>query len=307
MNDIIHRWSSATAEIAKRAFDLTSSITTHGTMLGDARESFIRNVLSQILPETVHVGTGQIVDHRGNNSRQVDVVLYRKDFPIMRSLGQFNVYFIEGVLATMEVKSTLTRDKLISALENGKSVRNLQLSLLGPSFYFYASEIYGRDVKEIELSVGEMQSLMSMLLPPHFIFAFKGYMQADLAKLLADIDDWFNHDDSCGESDPSLLPEIIATEGCIGVRNLDNILGLANTKHAFAAKSESNSLGAMLPLIITTLLERIGAPLFGATKITYNLIPYMKIAPSEGNWQGCAEDVLGIHDPRLHYLRRLGA
>lgn len=301
MSNIVGRWSLVTARLARQAFELSSTITDHNTIIGDARESFIRNVLSQLLPENVHVGTGQIVDHLGSSSRQIDVVLYRKDFPILRTLGQSNVYLVEGVVATMEVKSTLNKEKLWEALENGKSVRNLQLAILKESFHHYASLAF-RISPDAPLSIPVQQSMISMLMPPHYIFGYRGYEQKELHLLKKHIDEWFDHPSERGEMDASTLPEIVASHGCIGMRNHENACDLPEPNHAFAVKTEEDPLKVVLPFMVSKIIERLGSPTFGPTGITYALEPYLHVAESTGSsrWEGCAFDMIGVRDPKLY-------
>lgn len=303
MSNIIGRWSNVTAKLARQAFELSSTISDHGTIIGDARESFIRNVLCQLLPDTVHVGTGQVVDHTGETSRQIDVVLYRKDFPILRTLGQSNVYLVEGVLATMEVKSTLTKDKLWSALDNGKSVRNLQLSLLKPSFDHYAEFVYGLEAGT-PLTIPLHQSMVAMLMPQHYIFGYRGYDQSQAHLLRDHIDEWFGRLETGGEHDASTLPELVASHGCVGLRNRQNMLRLPEPRHGFAVKTEEDPLKVLLPMMLQNIIERLGWLSFGATRIGYNLMPYLEIASASASdgWKGCALDLVGICDPKLYHM-----
>lgn len=56
----------------------------HRGLAGEVREILVRELLRPILPPLIGVGTGKIVDHQGNESRQVDVVVY--DRSVMPSL-----------------------------------------------------------------------------------------------------------------------------------------------------------------------------------------------------------------------------
>lgn len=91
---------------------------------GGPREWFVREFLREHLPTTVEIGQGEIIDRnsRPNPSRdaqrpQVDVVVYRSDLPRI-PFGQGSAAFlVEGVLATMEIKSRLTFDGLLRACD----------------------------------------------------------------------------------------------------------------------------------------------------------------------------------------------
>jgi hypothetical protein len=97
--------------------------------LGFAREHFVHNILENILPKSVVIGSGEIVDGGGNRSGQQDVIIYRADFPVITSLTPINTYLVEGVIATVEVKSDLSTgnpNQLVSAFRNARSVLALQ-------------------------------------------------------------------------------------------------------------------------------------------------------------------------------------
>jgi hypothetical protein len=108
-----------------------SSIIGHPGEVGAAREFFVESVLKRFLPRDVVIGRGEIVDGGGGRSRQQDLLLYRSNFPIIDSLAGAHLYLAEGVLATIEVKSSLDDQGIRQATENIASVRELTLSYVG--------------------------------------------------------------------------------------------------------------------------------------------------------------------------------
>ena len=100
----------------------------HPTNLGGAREHFVRDVLLRFLPSTILVGSGEITDGMTRSAQQ-DVILYRSDFPVISGFDYVNLYMIEGVIATIEVKSDLSTgdpNGLTTALKNQRSVLELK-------------------------------------------------------------------------------------------------------------------------------------------------------------------------------------
>jgi hypothetical protein len=86
----------------------------HALHKGTPRETFIRKFLESHLPEAVAVGTGEIIDasSKPNASRnQYDIVLYRRSYPKLDFGGGITAFLVESVIATVEVKSTLTREE----------------------------------------------------------------------------------------------------------------------------------------------------------------------------------------------------
>ncbi|QDV44099.1 hypothetical protein Enr13x_39600 [Stieleria neptunia] len=97
----------------------------HGAMVGNAREFFVQRVLRTVVPPRLHFGTGVIVDANGGRSKQIDVIVYDPDFPVMETQPGQGLYPIEGVICAIEVKSQIDKPKLHQAIENCYSVTSL--------------------------------------------------------------------------------------------------------------------------------------------------------------------------------------
>ena len=112
-----------------------SSIIGHSLEKGEWRESFIRNWLSEILPEKYGVTSGIVFsaeDETGNTqSKQQDVIIYDRIncprlFVNATQSGLPKCIPIESVYCTIEVKSCIDSEKLIDAIKNYASVRRLK-------------------------------------------------------------------------------------------------------------------------------------------------------------------------------------
>lgn len=90
----------------------------HGTMTGSAREFFVQRVLRSVLPPALHIGTGRVISASGETSKQIDVVIYDPQFPLMEAQPGQGLYLREGTMAAIEVKSELNRERTEEALEN---------------------------------------------------------------------------------------------------------------------------------------------------------------------------------------------
>ena len=308
---------------------------------GDARESFIRDVLKRFLPNNISVGSGQVIDACGGISKQIDLIIYRNDFPTLRTFGSADVYLIEGVIATVEVKSKLDSDSLVQALDNGKSVRNLKPSVLGMSLDAYSEQIYQRSFSQ--LSIPQINSIMGLILPPAYIYAYRGYTQSSLEILRERLNQWHNVPGNSGEQDVTLMPEVICTQGCVTLKNLNNMLKLpaasnADLEACYRAfnsthktkRSKADFLDifrsspgqefhygigmktsdAPLQYLISSLLEavvsRIGYQQLGGTGIQYNLQKYHISPDMEGDWSGAAVNLTGVSDPKLDFAKAHG-
>jgi hypothetical protein len=101
----------------------------HPGLAGEVREILVRELLRPFLPPSIEVGTGKIVDHRGNQSRQIDVVIY--DRSVMPALlygtgGSLGLYPVEACIYAIEVKTTSTAQALRKTAEVARSVSELK-------------------------------------------------------------------------------------------------------------------------------------------------------------------------------------
>lgn len=113
----------------------------HNLEKGEWRETFIRNWLSEILPEKYGVTSGIVFsaaddDNSSSQSRQQDIIIYdRVNCPrLFVNATQADLpkcIPIESVYCTIEVKSQLDSVELKRALTNFSSVRKLQKHPLG--------------------------------------------------------------------------------------------------------------------------------------------------------------------------------
>lgn len=100
----------------------------HSLHKGTPREAFIREFLSGHLPETVAIGTGEIIDAQskpGEKRNQFDIVIYRKNYPKIDFGGGVSGFLVESVVATVEVKSTVTQAELEAAIRAAHNAKAL--------------------------------------------------------------------------------------------------------------------------------------------------------------------------------------
>ena len=92
---------------------------------GRYKEIILSHTLRQHLPERVSVGTGFVVSDNGL-TKQIDIIVYRDDFPLMFKQDDFIIAPSESVLGIIEVKSQITtqigKDAIYKATENGRII-----------------------------------------------------------------------------------------------------------------------------------------------------------------------------------------
>jgi hypothetical protein len=93
---------------------------------GQAREIFVSNLLRPYLAPSVGVCGGVAIDSVGGHSRQLDLIIFDRRVIAPSMLRETDgVIPVESVLATVEVKSKLTRQELVKSVENARSVKTL--------------------------------------------------------------------------------------------------------------------------------------------------------------------------------------
>jgi hypothetical protein len=120
-------YCKTTEKLMRTWYEHSASVVSQSSDLGFLREHFIGSVLANFLPKTVIVGRGEIIDgSESGRSGQQDIILYRADFPVIASHTAVNTYLVEGVLATIEVKSDLSKEDLDAVFRSVAKVKALQ-------------------------------------------------------------------------------------------------------------------------------------------------------------------------------------
>lgn len=91
----------------------------HPVHKGAPREAFVREFLEEHLAHQIAIGQGEIIDgssEPGEKRPDIDIVLYRSDYPRLTIGGNVSAFLAESVIATIEVKSSLTSDELEHAI-----------------------------------------------------------------------------------------------------------------------------------------------------------------------------------------------
>ena len=105
----------------------------HPNLRGWPREWFIRDFLENHLPSNLEIGHGEIIDQdsvpepaQGEYRPEVDIVIYRRDLPKIAYSRDNTAFLSEGVLATIESKSVLTKEELSKACKSSNAHKSLK-------------------------------------------------------------------------------------------------------------------------------------------------------------------------------------
>ena len=107
-------------------FEISSQINNDG-IIGGYRENALAQFLEQgRLPNRYGVGTGEIISSTNHVSKQSDLIIFDQldNVPLLYD-SKVQVYPIDCIYGIIEIKSQLSKQKLIEGLENIKSVKQL--------------------------------------------------------------------------------------------------------------------------------------------------------------------------------------
>jgi hypothetical protein len=103
---------------------------------GRAREEIIRGFLRRIVPGQFSIDTGFVIDTAGTISRQVDIVIYRRDYYPVLEVGGVRYFLVEGVAAAIENKTNIdSKAALGDAIAAVASVKTLDRTAQGRNYY----------------------------------------------------------------------------------------------------------------------------------------------------------------------------
>jgi hypothetical protein len=117
----IHNIEKAVASI-----NASSSIR-HSLLKGRLREIVVSELILPFLAPHTKVATGTIVDHYGNQSNEIDIIVYDERItpPVLLTASE-GIVPCHSVLATIDVKAGLNKTELKKAVENARSVKLLK-------------------------------------------------------------------------------------------------------------------------------------------------------------------------------------
>lgn len=110
-----------------KGHDALRGMTRHGTTLGHKDEKQWVDILRGFLPERYEVGPVFAVDHLGNESQQIDIAIYDRNFTPLWFGERDDTRFVpvEAIYAVFEAKPQLDKTYLDYARAKVSSVRNL--------------------------------------------------------------------------------------------------------------------------------------------------------------------------------------
>jgi hypothetical protein len=169
------------AEEMQNSLSKTRTALSHSLSKGEAAEESFRKFLQQRLPDSLGVTKGQIIDSKGQYSRQLDAIVYNKlRTPMLFTSDQGDHQLVpsEGVVAVIEVKTKLMASMVPDLIANMDSVKSLDKSA-----YFTSTN---SDITNSFVLYGEELDVFPTL---YFVFAFEGADLGPIGQTLRQLND----------------------------------------------------------------------------------------------------------------------
>ena len=98
----------------------------HNLEDGKYREYLVKRILDKIVPSKYSITNGFIIDSENNISRDMDVIIYDKNYVPPFFDETYTVVPIEAVIAVIQVKTTLDTKSLSDSIKNLNSIDHLK-------------------------------------------------------------------------------------------------------------------------------------------------------------------------------------
>jgi hypothetical protein len=133
--EILENYYKGIYDIVQTEVNSINSLFLHQGVKGEGNENVLRDLLIKFLPKRFGIDTGIIIDKDGNPSKQIDIIIYDNyNNPRILGLTSVKMFPVDIVYAVIEVKTQLTKQQSVKAIENIKSVRKLNII---KETYFY--------------------------------------------------------------------------------------------------------------------------------------------------------------------------
>ena len=113
-----------------------------------------RSYLVEVLPEKIGVSNGFVMDSKGGESQQMDIILYDKmNTPRIFTSAAAQVFPVEATYACGEVKTKLNAKALTDSFEKCLSYKNLRRKAYfsgGRKIIEHTNKLFGKDKKHWE-------------------------------------------------------------------------------------------------------------------------------------------------------------
>jgi len=125
MNIVESYWSAASRRLQEEV-DTFNALIGHAGEQGKENEQSLVRLMERLLPRSLGIGTGIIIDSDGRRSKQMDIILYDAiNQPTVLAQTSQTIFPVECTFLALEVKTTLDEDELTDCAEKKASITKL--------------------------------------------------------------------------------------------------------------------------------------------------------------------------------------
>ena len=162
----------------------------HPGEFGTYREKICIDLLRSVVPMRLDFGTGFIVDSLGNVSHQCDIIIYdAQNTPLIENNDKQRFFPVETVVGVGEIKSELSKSKLIEALRKLSNVKMMRKNIEKSRSMIYEANNRQR---EYQPDLNPRDQLFTFLICDSFIFKDDGLVN-EFGEIYEGIDDKLKH------------------------------------------------------------------------------------------------------------------
>lgn len=127
LRSIVEQYWTGVAQRLQAEVDVFNELIGHPGEKGRENELSLARLLGNLIPRRLAVGSGVVIDSKGNRSRQSDIIIHDPmDQPTVMSQTNQLLHPVEAVRCVIEIKTTLNEAALADAAEKARSLRELQ-------------------------------------------------------------------------------------------------------------------------------------------------------------------------------------
>jgi hypothetical protein len=127
MSNLLTKYYQGLLQQIRSEVDLINTLFEHQGLKGEGNERLLRDFLKDFVAKKYGIGTGVIIDRMGKSSKQCDIIIYDEFlYPSVLTHGKVQLFPVDIVYATVEVKTTLSSQKSQEACENILSAKSLE-------------------------------------------------------------------------------------------------------------------------------------------------------------------------------------
>jgi len=138
----------------------------HPFLKGRIREIALDNLFKPLLPAGFEIGTGKVIDHKGYQSSEIDLIIYNRSvLPTIMYSKREGLFPAETCFYAIEVKSEANPAQIRDAIAKAKDLRKIQylpgvyehdvgkphvITLIIPTFFAFTTSLKGKGRSELD-------------------------------------------------------------------------------------------------------------------------------------------------------------